>query len=143
MSRKYKNQEYIEVKTAHQSYTSISVLEFLNGLPFDDLAKVYISGLNPSSVRIIYDSEHLDARTDRVTVYLDDNDTILKINQEIAIHLPDSIQHGEHLRVCLFYGIDSPQAEWYRDETIEGFLHDGINGIYYKRTSNGIVPFPK
>jgi hypothetical protein len=143
MPRNYKNQEYIEVKTDSQSYVSIIVLDFLNGKPFDDIAKAYISGLNPTSVRIIYDSEHLDARTGRVTVYLDDNDIIEKISQEITVHLPESVRHGGHLGICLRYGMNSPQAEWYRDDTITGYLHDGINGIYYKCTANGRVPFPK
>ena len=130
-----------EVFEGRRGYKSIRLLEFLEGKPWDDVALAFVHSLRPSSIRVTSTGIKLDARTWRVTVYVDD-DFIEKISQEVEVGLPKRIQHGEHLGIALHYGLDSPQSEWYEGEH-DGYMMDGINGIYYKRTKDGLVPFPK
>jgi hypothetical protein len=71
-----------------RSYTSIPVLEFLKGYPYDDFAKAYIFGLSPSTVRVSTGDITCDAYTDRVTVFVDDTNIIYNIVQEICVASP-------------------------------------------------------
>lgn len=50
--------------------TVIRVLEFLQGLPFDNLAIAYIHALRPSSIRATFGETTTDVVSWRVTVYL-------------------------------------------------------------------------
>lgn len=84
------------------SYTVIPVLEFLKGRPYDDYAKAYIYGLKPSSVRVSTGWIKCDARVDRVTVYVEDYNGLLRIErieQEIAVAFPFMMNGGELQRV--------------------------------------------
>lgn len=68
-------------------YTVAPVLEFLWGLPCNNLILAYIAGLNPSSIRVVaYDGyETTDAQPNRVTVYLDQKNCVESIKQEISV----------------------------------------------------------
>jgi len=127
----------------YRGYTSIRILEFLDGKRWDDIALAYVHAVRPSCIRVTTGTITLDAHTWRVTVVVDDNNIIEKITQEVEVGLPERTTCGESLRVALKYGIDSPQVDWYNDDTITGFMVDGVNGIYYKRCAKGSVPFPK
>lgn len=70
------------------SYTVIPTLTFLNGTPYDDYAKAYIYGLNPSSVRVSTGCIKCDARVGRVTVFVNDNNIIEHIEHEIQVAFP-------------------------------------------------------
>lgn len=70
------------------SYTVIPVLEFLKGTPYDDYAKAYIYGLRPSYVRVSTGCIKCDARANRVTVYVNDDNIIEYIEQEINVAFP-------------------------------------------------------
>jgi len=124
-------------------WNCIEVLEFLKGKPYDKVALAFIHALRPSCIRVTTGTIKLNAHTWRVTVYIDDNNIIKEIEQEVEVALPDHVDSGEALAVALKYGIDSEQCKWYDDDTIESYFMDGINGIYYKCTKNGMVPFPK
>ena len=50
--------------------TTIEVLSFLNGLPFDNLAMAYIHGTHPYSIRATFGWVTCDSQPGRVTVYL-------------------------------------------------------------------------
>jgi len=123
-----------------RSYKSITVLDFLNGKPWDDLALAYVHALRPSSIRVTKGTVKCDARTWHVTVYITEDNIIEEISQEAEVGLPDGVEHGEALGVALQYGIDSPQCKWYTGE------HDGYIMTpygYYKRTKDGLVEFPE
>ncbi len=80
------------------SYTVIPVLEFLTGKPYDDYAKAYIYGLRPSSVRVSTGGIKCDARTDRVTVFVQDFNGLLRIErieQEINVAFPFMMDGGQ------------------------------------------------
>ena len=82
------------------SYTSIRVLEFLYGLPWDDFAVNYVYGLRPSDVRLGTPYTCLDdlACLHRVTVMLTpDNRTILWIEQEVRVGTLGGFENGRAL----------------------------------------------
>lgn len=87
------NQDVMK-KFDYRGSTVVEILEFLKGKPFDDKILAYIYGFRPSSVRISYGSIKLDAHTNRVTIWLDEKDTVRKIYQEIDVGLPDEIENG-------------------------------------------------
>lgn len=81
-------------------YTVIEVLPKLTGLPWNEIALAYVHALRPRRIRVIAPGGccKLDAQNWRVTVYLEaDNRTIKKITQEVAVGLPDGIDHGHAL----------------------------------------------
>ena len=75
-------------------YTSIDVLQFLCGLPLDDLAYAYIHALRPSEVRVSTGMLKSDAWPWRVTVMTDDAGTITGVSQEVEVDLGERFQHG-------------------------------------------------
>lgn len=78
------NGTWYEPPNAYGSLT-IEVLEFLKGLPFNNLTLAYIHGLRPSTIRVSHGCICCDSMPNRVTVYLDDSDKIEKISQEINV----------------------------------------------------------
>ena len=82
-------------------YTVISVLDFLKGRPWDEIALGYVHSLRPSSIRVTPGECTLDANLWRVTVYVNKNDTIRNIEQEVEVGLPESIEHGHALNLSL------------------------------------------
>jgi len=134
-------QHYEKDAFAAHSYLAIKVLEFLKDKPWDDVALAFVHGLRPSGIRVTKGECTCDSRTWRVTVFIDENNIIEKIEQEVEVGLPEGVKHGNALWTALEYGIDSPQCKWYLDAT--SYLMDGINGVYYKWTPDGdLIPFP-
>lgn len=83
-------------------FIEIDVLECLRGRPYDEIAKAFISALRPSDIRIIHNSEvHCDSFVWRVSVYLDKNQKIESIKQEVKCELPDNINNGYELKKAL------------------------------------------
>jgi len=123
-------------------WKTIKVLEFLNNKPWDEVALAYVHALRPSSIRVTTGGIYLDARVWRVTVYVDDNDIIQSITQEVEVALPEKVCHGWCLEDALKYGIDSEQVKWHN-------LESDINGIItgncgtYKYVNNKKVNYPK
>lgn len=83
-----------------QGYTTMDVLPFLKGLPFDDFALGWLHTLRPSTVRVTYDScVHTDAYTWRVTVYCHSiTRLIYRISQEVEIAGGTGAEMGHLLR---------------------------------------------
>jgi hypothetical protein len=63
--------------------TTIEVLEFLKGMPFNNLIMAYVHGLKPSNVRVSYGEICCDAMNGRVTIFLTEDNKIRRIDQEI------------------------------------------------------------
>lgn len=132
-------EEYTDDNFDSHSWTSVDVLPFLIGKPWDNVALAFVHGLRPSSIRVTQDSVTLDSRVWRVTVYVDSNNIIEKIRQEVEVGLPDGVEHAGALRDALKYGINSPQCKWHQDA--DGYIA-GM-GTYSKVTKDGdIVPYP-
>ncbi len=127
------------------SYTDIEVLSFLKGKKWDEIAVGYVHGLRPSQIRVTTGMCKLNAHVWRVTVIVDEENTIERITQEVEVALPSGVAHGEALSVALHYGIDSPQTKWYLIPGFVMMVADGIipGGAYYKTTPSGeIIDFP-
>lgn len=78
-------------------FTSIPVLEFIWDRKWDAIALAYVHALRPSYIRVTTGNVHMDAKMGRVTVYVSDDDTILYIEQEVEVGLPDGIEDGHSL----------------------------------------------
>jgi len=114
----------------HRGWKSIKVLDFLNGKQWDDIALGYVHALRPSSIRVTKGTIKLDARVWRVTVYINEDNVINYISQEVVVGLPDGVAHGDALNDALNYGIDSPQCEWHRN-CDGGYLYS-LEGAFAK-----------
>jgi hypothetical protein len=138
----YYSDHMVEYKQPESyGWSSIKVLEFLNGKPWDNVALAYVHSLRPSSIRVTTGCITLDSRIWRVTVFVDDDNIIKYITQEVEVGLPDGVANGEALDDALNFGIDSEQVKWHLNSG--GYFHDGINGGYYKVTDKGTIPYPK
>lgn len=85
-------------KSSGYSFSTMRVLEFLNGLPWDDLALTYVMALNPTRIRVTTGYITLDAVPNRITVYLEKDDvTISDIEMEISVMTSPLIQNGSEL----------------------------------------------
>lgn len=78
-------------------YTILHPLDFLRHSPWDEIALAYVHALRPSFIRVTEDAITLDARLWRVTIYVDKNNTILDIEQEVEVALPGNIKCGDDL----------------------------------------------
>jgi hypothetical protein len=72
---------------AQYGFTVVDVLPFLRGRKWDERALGFVHTLRPSYIRVTRGEVKTDARTWRVTVYVDHADTILSIKQEVEIGL--------------------------------------------------------
>lgn len=126
-------------------YSDIEVLPFLKGKKWDEIAVGYVHGLRPSQIRVTTGMCKLNAHVWRVTVFIDEEDTIERITQEVEVALPSGVAHGEALDAALQYGIDSPQTKWHLLGGMTMMMADGVipGGAYYKVTPDGkIIDFP-
>ena len=84
-------------------YTEVDVASCLIGNPWDDLALGILHGLSPTRIRVCPPGHgtQCDAQTGRITVYLDNDNLIDTVRQEIEIMLPADIQHGHHADLIL------------------------------------------
>lgn len=92
----------MNIQITATSWTTIPVLEFLWGLPYDEIARAYIHALRPSEVRVIDDGyEKSNAVTWRVTVKIEFG-VITEIEQEVEVALASGIAtNGYELDVAL------------------------------------------
>jgi hypothetical protein len=73
---------------AMTGFTTIPILEFLNGMPWDQRALNFIHATNPSTIRVSHGEVTCDFRLRRVTVFLwDDGLLIKRIEQEVEVGL--------------------------------------------------------
>lgn len=121
-------------------FQSISVLPFLVGKPWNEVALGYVHALRPSHVRVTTGMVQLDAMVWRVTVLIDDSKTIKNITQEVEIGLPDGVSNGMAMNEALLYGIDSEEVKWH---ALKGTLSLGLGGMKKVLPDGTSVPFPK
>jgi hypothetical protein len=125
-----------------KGFLCLEVLPFLKGRKWDVIALGYVHSLRPSSIRVTKGVCTCDACTWRVTVVLDETDTIKSIEQEAEVGLPAQCAHGDALQSALHYGLDSEQVKWHA--LPGGTFYDGIEThTAYKMVPDGDpVPFP-
>ena len=98
----------IELLSKRRSYICIEVLPFLKGRKIDKVVMGYLHALRPSSVRVCYDMATLDSVTWRVTIWLNEDETIREIMQEVEIGIYEDVKNGLHLK-CILEGRSYPK----------------------------------
>lgn len=78
--------------------TTINVLGFLKGLPLDNLAMSYIHALRPSRVEVIRGEEKCVGWPWLVRVYLDADDRITSIKQQVEVAFASGYAIDNELR---------------------------------------------
>ena len=87
-----------------RGFTSIEVLSFLKGHPWNDIALAYIHALFPSAIRVTNGDVTADAYLWRVTVTINEKGVIEEISQEVQVGLPEGIANGHELDCALKSG---------------------------------------
>ena len=93
----------IELNSTRRSYSVIEVLAFLKGRKIDKVVMGYLHALRPSKIEVVpfRESTHCDAFTWRVRIFLNKDETIDCIQQEIQVGCYDDVEHGAHLSCLL------------------------------------------
>jgi hypothetical protein len=80
-------------------FLSLPVLTYLTGLVWDEFALAFVHSLAPSYVRVIpwNGEETTDAMLRRVTIYLDPDGKIERVEQEVEVGLPAGVRNGHEL----------------------------------------------
>lgn len=117
------------------------MLGFLRGRLLDKVAMSYVQALRPSSVRIVGMglTVNADSKCWRVTICTfkrRGKRHIVSIHQEVEVGLPNGVAHGEALKWACQYGLNSPEASWWRDETA---LHVQGDRMFKKTEKRGLV----
>lgn len=82
----YRDQQgAVYVPPAHRGHSIIDVLPQLWGLPLCDLTLAYVHACRPSLIRVVRDWETTDSRPWRITIYVDNDDRVKKITQEVEV----------------------------------------------------------
>lgn len=89
------------------SFTELTVLPFLVGRPWDEVALSFVHSLRPSSIRVTTGCVTSDSRPWRVTVFVSDKNIIRQVTQECEVGVYDPITDGHHLNVALNQGLGS------------------------------------
>ena len=79
-----------------RGYTSIDVLPFLIGKPWNNLAINWMRALRTDDIRVVTNVRTLDTCPWRVTVRIDEDSIIQEITQEVEVGLI-GVHHGAHL----------------------------------------------
>ena len=120
-----------------RGYTSVEVLQFLYGLTWNELALNWIDGLNPSLIRVSTGTLTCDSNPGRVTVFLDKENYIKKIEQEIVVGLRNC-EDGHDLKQQTQFA--PTKHDWMESRIPEGpYCYDG-NGICPWWTRNNTKP---
>ena len=95
----------IELQKYPISYGVIKVLPFLNGRKIDKIVMGYLHAIRPSIIEVIpfKGGHHLNCHTWRVRVFLNEDETIKFIEQEVEIGCYEGINNGHHLS-CELHG---------------------------------------
>ena len=83
-------------------FTVIPILTFLNGQPWNEVSQSFVAAMRPTGVRMATDQITTDAVVWRITVYLTEMTlNIIRIEQEVAIPLPEGVENGYSLRAMV------------------------------------------
>jgi hypothetical protein len=98
-------------------YTTIPVLPFLTGKKLNNMIYNFLQCCRPSCVRIVKQNEgmHADSRSWRITIYIDENNMIKSIEQEVECGTL-GIRNGQDAHNFMennYEALDRPQARCY------------------------------
>jgi hypothetical protein len=83
-----------------EGYTVLPVLPDLWGMPLNDLVMAYVASLRPSCVRVSRGTVTLNARKWRVTIFVDAEDKVERIEQEVGVGYGSGDEVGRCLRAA-------------------------------------------
>jgi hypothetical protein len=75
-------------------YTVIPILPELTGKLWDKKALAFVLAMNPREIRVTTGGRSMDGVTDRITVVVNEDGIIRKIEKEITIALVDEWRYG-------------------------------------------------
>jgi hypothetical protein len=80
-------------------FVVLDVLPQVVGFPLDETVWALVEALQPGEVRVILAGEptKTDARCWRVTIYLDADERVRQVCQEVMVGLPDAVETGRSL----------------------------------------------
>lgn len=133
-------------KFSYHSYTSIEIADILKNRKLDDTIFAYLSSFRPSYIRIIpfNKTQHCDSIPWRITIYLNEDETIETIKQEVCLELPDGIINGASFITLLKYGENSKIFKWKNTEYNTIIYASDEDGGTYKIDKNGKkISYPK
>lgn len=81
-------------------HTTINVLQFLYGLPFDNLVMAYVHALRPSMIRASRGEVTTDSFPWRVTILLTQDDKVWSISQEVEVAYASGFDVSEALKAA-------------------------------------------
>ena len=115
----YSDDEPSDADFGRFGFTAIPILEFLWDRKWDEIALAYCHALNPTYIRVTTGDLKMDSRTGRITVYVDEEDTILYMEQEVEVGLPDEIKDGAALDELVglhSFDFGDPDENLFKDE---------------------------
>jgi hypothetical protein len=113
------------MKSFESGFTTIEVLTFLVGRPWDERAAGFLCALRPSMVRVVpRDEQKCDARLWRVTVTLDPAGLVRRIEQEVEVGLAKGWANGHDARCWIDAGGPAPLVP-----ALESYLRTLERGI--------------
>jgi len=106
----YYSKHRVEYKEpSRQSGNCFPVLEFLKGRQWDNFALGIVHSLRPSCIRVTYGEVTCDSCHWRVTVYVDDDSKIKRIEQEVVVGLY-GCRNGSDID-CILKGKKPPEGD--------------------------------
>lgn len=75
-------------------YNVIEILPILNGKKLSEYSMAIVHSARPSSIRIVKDEQTTDSYIWRVTIYIDKDEVIKRITQEVEIALPKDCKYS-------------------------------------------------
>ena len=91
----------------------IPVLQQLWGLPLSDLVLAYVAALRPSAIRVTGGEVKCNSHVWRVTVFVDGNDVVTRIEQEVDVLYSCGAEVGECLRAARDKRMPHPPPQVY------------------------------
>ena len=83
------------------SYTTVKVLPELHGKKWDDVSLAFVLSLEPTAIRVTTGMVTLDNCVGRMTVIVNDDEVIQRIDKEVRIPLPEGVENAYDLRCKL------------------------------------------
>jgi len=83
------------------SYTTVKVLPELLGKKWDEVSLAFVLSLEPTAIRVSTGMVTLDSCVGRMTVIVNDDDVIQRIDKEVRIPLPEGVKNAYDLRCKL------------------------------------------
>lgn len=76
---------YTQPPRASTGYSTVAILQELYGLPLSNLVLSFVHGFNPRMIRVTEGEVTTDSQPGRVTIFVDAENRVVSIEQEISV----------------------------------------------------------